>query len=56
MPVMSGMRTSVTTQPDFTRGMISRKALAESNPRALMPAVFNRNSSDSLTASSSSMT
>jgi len=55
-PVMSGMRTSVMTQPNSTRGSISKKAFADSKLLAFMPAVVSRNSSDWRTASSSSTT
>src|SRR5262245_57060664 len=55
-PSISGMRTSVTMQPDRTSGSVARKATADSWVRTGTLALRSRNASESRMASSSSMT
>src|SRR3990167_2718209 len=55
MPLMSGMRMSVTMQPMLTSAKRSRNAVAEACVSARMPDDVSRKASESRTASSSSM-
>src|SRR6516225_2650807 len=56
MPLISGIRTSVMTQPGAAPGNTSRKALADSKFLTSIPALRSKNASDSRCPSSSSTT